>query len=222
MSMIVIGLAVVEALGVAGLLFVKGQRNSGGNEGVLESYEAELATKQSLVARFDTVVPNLVESSQIIARLREMILARESLKAERGRVTITQAELETIEVRLRELDEIARELEASALETKEELKILQKKERELTQKNETLKGQIAQSLTDLDQVIGQIEMTAQMQEQIASIKAELTRTDAQIATLFTAIQEGNEQYFILKRRYDALDIEYAQLYEKFSEQQSAG
>jgi hypothetical protein len=33
------------------------------------------------------------------------------------------------------------------------------------------------------------------------------------------IQKGNDQYFILKKRYDALDIEYAQLYEKFAEQQ---
>jgi chromosome segregation ATPase len=222
MSMLTIGLATIEALGIAGFLFLKGKKNSGGGSGVIESYDAELATKQGLLARFEAVVPGLVDSSQMIERLREMILVRESLKAERGRVTITQAELETIEVRLRELDEIARELEASALETKEELKILQKKERELTQKNDTLKGQIAQSLTDLDQVIGQIELTAQMQEQIANIKAEMARTDVQIATLLSGIQEGNEQYFILKRRYDALDIEYAQLYEKFSEQQSAG
>jgi hypothetical protein len=31
------------------------------------------------------------------------------------------------------------------------------------------------------------------------------------------IEAGNEQYFILKQVYDALDIEYAQLYEKFAD-----
>ena len=71
----------------------------------------------------------------------------------------------------------------------------------------------------LDEIISQIELTAQMQEQVARARAELVRTEEQIQTLLTQIQEGNEQYFVLKKRFDALDIEYAQLYEKFSEQQ---
>jgi chromosome segregation ATPase len=58
-----------------------------------------------------------------------------------------------------------------------------------------------------------------MQEQITRAKSELLKTEQQIQTLLEEIQAGNEQYFILKKRFDALDIEYAQLYEKFAEQQ---
>ena len=42
---------------------------------------------------------------------------------------------------------------------------------------------------------------------------------AQVETLLNEIQRGNEQYFIMKRRYDALDVEYAQLYQQFNEGQ---
>jgi len=38
-----------------------------------------------------------------------------------------------------------------------------------------------------------------------------------LSALLLQVEQGNEQYFQMKKRYDALDIEYAQLYEKFSE-----
>ncbi len=53
------------------------------------------------------------------------------------------------------------------------------------------------------------------------MKAELLQTLERIDMLLVQIEQGNEQYFIMKRRYDALDIEYAQLFEKFSEAESA-
>lgn len=222
MGALVIGLALVEAIGVAAFLFLQGKKKGGNSSGALETLQLELAEKTELANRIENALSQLVDTGQMTGKVRELIIARESLKAERGRVTITQAELETIEVRLRELDEIARELEASAVETKEELKILHKKERDLNQKNETLKAQIAKSLEEIDSVMGRLELTTQMQEQVAAMKSEMIRTETQIESLLGSIQQGNEQYFVLKKRYDALDIEYAQLYEKFSEQQAAG
>lgn len=222
MGFLVILLAVVEAVGVAGFLLVKAKKKGGNANVALDAMTEELKAKSELAERLDAAMAQLVDSGDMTGKVRELIIARESLKAERGRVTITQAELETIEVRLRELDEISRELEASAVETKEEIKILNKKERDLNQKNEALKNQIAKSLQEIDSVIGRLEMSAQLQEQVDLMKSELVRTESQIETLLGQIQAGNEQYFILKKRYDALDIEYAQLYEKFSEQQAAG
>jgi chromosome segregation ATPase len=145
----------------------------------------------------------------------------ESLKAERGRNTITQAELETVEGRLRELEEIERELEASGIETKEELKILNKKERELSNKNDALKEEIAASMQKVGELMSQMQVSAEMQAQVDEMKVDLLQTQDKIAMLLQQIEQGNEQYFILKKRYDALDIEYAQLFEKFSEAEAA-
>jgi chromosome segregation ATPase len=151
---------------------------------------------------------------------KELATSRESLKAERGRVIILQAELEGIEVRLRELDEINRELEASALETREELKILQKREGELKTKNQELRVQIADSTVKMEALMSEIEMSVQMQEQVKLMRADLLRCEEQVETLMNEIQKGNEQYFVSKRRYDALDVEYAQLYQQYIEQRN--
>lgn len=179
----------------------------------------EVALKRSLAERITSIQEEFVDPQELVSKVRDFLRARDSLKAERGRVTITQAELETIEVRLRELDEINRELEASGLEAKEELRILEAKRSELTEKNQRLKDKIVDSLSKIESVIVEIELSAVMQEQIAKARAELLRTEEQIETLMTQIQVANEQYFTLKKRYDALDIEYAQLFERFAEQQ---
>ena len=73
--------------------------------------------------KFEEIYGKMVPFPDLAEKVLETRSYEESLKAERGRITITQAELETVETRLRELDEIERELEASALETKEELNI---------------------------------------------------------------------------------------------------
>jgi hypothetical protein len=61
-------------------------------------------------------------------------------------------------------------------------------------------------------------MTVQMQEQVAIIKSEILRAEEKIQTVLNDIQHSNEQYFNLKKRYDALDVEYAQLYQQLTEQ----
>ena len=124
-----------------------------------------------------------------------------------------------IEVRLRELEEIHRELEASTTETREELRILQRKEDELKVKNNHLREQIAETNSKMERLMVEIELSTQMEEQVVQLKGELLRSEEQVQTLLNEIQKGNEQYFILKRRYDALDVEYAQLYQQFNEAQ---
>ena len=57
-----------------------------------------------------------------------------------------------------------------------------------------------------------------MQEPVKFMRADLLKSEQQVETLMNEIQKGNEQYFISKRRYDALDVEYAQLYQQYIEQ----
>jgi chromosome segregation ATPase len=219
MSMLVLLVGILEAIGIGFYLFKTSKKLNAGSQAVFEMLSDEVGQKRGIRDSLVQFEGEMVEPTELKTAAKSYLIARESLKAERGRVTITQAELETIEVRLRELDEISRELGASMTETKEELKILQRKEGELSTKNEQLKAQIADSVSKMDAIMSDIEISAQMQEHITRMKGEIVKAEEQIETLFGQITAGNEQYFILKMRYDALDIEYAQLYEKFSEQQ---
>lgn len=163
----------------------------------------------------------LVDLAEARNKVKEAKSFEDALKAERGRVTITQAELETVETRLRELEEIERELEASSIETNEELKVLKARQEELAKKNGSLKSQLDVTTQQMDIIISEIQLSAAQQEALNQIKTELVLTQQRIDVLMLQIEQGNEQYFILKHRFDALDIEYAQLYEKFSEAEAA-
>jgi DNA-binding phage protein len=70
----------------------------------------------------------------------------------------------------------------------------------------------------MEALMSEIEMSVQMQEQVKIMRADLLKSEEQVETLMNEIQKGNEQYFIFKRRYDALDVEYAQLYQQHIEQ----
>jgi len=190
-------------------------------EGQLKFLNSQAELKEQLKVSFGDLYGQMIDLSTIRKKAQEYHSIEESLKAERGRITITQAELETVEGRLRELEEIERELEASSIETREEINILQKKHADLNNKNQTLQGEIEGAHEQIVNVISKIEMSAQMQEQVEMMKAEMLEAHEKIDTLLTQIEQGNEQYFILKKRYDALDIEYAQLYEKFSSLESS-
>ncbi len=218
MFWVAIVIAIVQSALVGIFLFrrtmLAGKEARSANQAIKD----ELALKQELWTRIESVSAEMADPVEYEKISADASKAREALKAERGRVIIIQAELESVEVRLRELDEVNRELEASALETKEELKIFQKRESELKTKNEELRVQIADSTTKMEALMSEIEMSVQMQEQVKIMRADLLKSEEQVETLMNEIQKGNEQYFIFKRRYDALDVEYAQLYQQHIEQ----
>lgn len=212
-----IAISIVEAFLLIGAIFFVAQKH--GKKSVsadLGDLEKELERRTQLLAELEELSKALISSDELKAKARELIGVSEGLKAEKGRNTITQAELETVDSRLRELEEIERELEASGLEAKEELKILKKKEKDLLNRNEALKTQIQLSLDQMEQIFMEIELSSQAQEQVTAMKTELVTTQSKIDLLLLQIEQSNEQYFTYKQRYDALDIEYAQLYEKFS------
>jgi chromosome segregation ATPase len=214
---LIIGIAVLESLLVALLLWWRFGRGRSSNQ--LGKVEIEKALQKRVDAR--NQLKELLTELKPVALLKELLEKQETernqLKGEQGRVTITYAELESLESRLRELHEIERELKASCLETEEELRILQQRQNELDEKKDRLKEELDKSLQQLEELSSELEINAQMALAIDKAKGEIVKCQGTIDTLLLQIDEGNQLYVKLKRRYDALDIEYAQLYEKFQE-----
>lgn len=183
----------------------------------LKNLDVELEDKKGFVEQISANYKKMVSISKLAETVLQLHDLQENVKAEKGRLAITQTELQTVENRLLELEELERELEASSLEIKEEVEALQKKEAELKDKNQALKGQIASSLQMIDSMMGEIQFSAEVQEQIDLLKHQLVMTENKSEELLINIESSNSQYVDLRKRYDALDIEYAQLYEKFSE-----
>ena len=65
-------------------------------------------------------------------------------------------------------------------------------------------------------MVSEVKMEDNLKDEILEIKNRLVETQIETQKLTEAHNLEKNQYVILKRRFDALDIEYAQLYEKFT------
>lgn len=213
--------AIASCVGFIVMMYLLMAKRLQSAQSAVGALEGEVEKFRETKARLEGVYSEMVDVGSLRLIVEEIRSVQEALKAERGRIMITQAELETVESRLRELEELERELEASGIETKQELVILKKKHDELADKNKTLRDQIQMSTQQIDQVIAEIQFSAEVQAQIDNMKMQLVKSQEKIDLLLLQIEQGNDQYFNLKKRYDALDIEYAQLYEKFADSESS-
>lgn len=143
----------------------------------------------------------------------------EELRAERGRLTITDAELEAVDIRLRELEELKRELEMSNIDAIRELDLLRAQERDMSSQNDALRGQLRSSSEQLDMLLDMLASSAEAVAHLQAAKTQLVIAEQKTQFYEEQITLVNQKYVSLKRAYDALDIEYAQLYEK--QQQAA-
>lgn len=207
--------------GLVGLLFAAGlllfgKKNAAASARGIKVLEEAAEKRKALLASFKSLTSGMVPTSEIAAEVIVIRRSREQLKTERGRMTITQAELETVESRLRELEEIERELEASGVETKEEYKILKSKAEEIKQQSDSLRMQIQSSDEQVDMLLEELKNNAVATEQVQQMRIQLAECQQKIDLVLLELEQASELYIEMKSRYDALDIEYAQLYEKFS------
>src|SRR5690606_2531180 len=109
-----------------------------------------------LIAKSEQLYSGMIDLGSMRRAVTELRLLQEALKAERGRITITQAEWETVETRLREREELERELEASGIETKEEVNIPKKKEAEHQERNAELKAKLSETTANLEKLLAEV------------------------------------------------------------------
>lgn len=166
--------------------------------------------------KVSSLMKEMVPFSDLKDKVITLNKIKEDIKQKTGKISIAEAEKEAVNNRLKELEEISKELEASALETKKELDLLEAKQRELKNKNEQLNMKIQDNEVEIERSITVLEIGEDLQEKINEVKKHLTATQEQTKTLTMQLEGEKNQYLILKRRFDALDIEYAQLYEKYS------
>ncbi len=187
---------------------------------MVQGFNAKLKENLSSIdlvkQKADSLMSQLVPFEELKGKVKELLKANETLKLEKGRVSLTQAEQDTVDRRLRELEEIERELDASNIEVKKELDILDGKQREIKIKNESLNLKIQENLQEIERMVSEVKMEDNVKDEILEIKNRLVETQIETQKLTEAHNLEKNQYVILKRRFDALDIEYAQLYEKFT------
>lgn len=210
-------IATAQLVGVVFFILLRARRINDSNKEIYDNLEDEIRQKKELLQAVEQARSELAPEEEFLLAVRKYQVAQELLREEQGRYIIAQADLDALENRLRELDEAARELEASSTETKEELKIIEKKHSDLKNKNEDLRIQINDSTKKIEKLVVEIELSTQMRERVLRMKSELLKAEERIDSTMLEIDKINDQYFTMKKKYDALDVEFAQLFQQFSE-----
>ena len=177
----------------------------------------EILSKKKLLEELAELSLGLISADNVDKLNQEIAKEEENLRSEKGRVTIAQAELEAVDIRLRELEEMERELESSNLEASRELEMLRSQEREVEVRNQKLREALESNLIQFDKLLHELANSAEAVARLNAAKTELIETQKKIEFYEGEISVINHKYMDLKRAYDALDIEYAQLYEKHSQ-----
>jgi chromosome segregation ATPase len=203
---------------IAGVLNLRGRANTVRltAEANLHVAQNELHEKDNLLREIAGLTFGFAPAGALEALEAKLDPAEESVAVERGKNAIAQAELETAQLRLRELEEVARELEASKAEAAQELEMLRSEEQQIAERNAGLKAELDRSLAQLDRLLTELTFSHDAVDYLTTAKGEISEGQQKIEWYSEQISVLNTQYMSLKKAYDALDIEYAQLYEKQS------
>lgn len=179
-----------------------------------QTLEKEREDKFSLLKELALLQLNFSTPEGIAEARQEVLDLQEAVRTERGRVAITQAEVDAVSSRLHELEEIEHELESAAQESNQEVELLRTQQRELESRTAKLKEELDASMLQLDLLLSQLSSSSNAVEALTKAKTEMLDVQQKIEFFQAQIANLTDKYVDLKKAYDALDIEYAQLYEK--------
>lgn len=195
-------------------IFLLVQRKVGAFSRSFETLENELHKKQEVLHGFSQAVLGY-DSNDALKEAQEASQREETKLGEVKNVLVsTETEVGKVDIRLRELEELGRELAASDLDIAREVEMLKQQQSELKQEADAVRDRVNSSISAIDSLLIELADREIAVERLNAARADLAQTHGQIEYYESEIARVNEKYLELKRAYDALDIEYAQLYER--------
>lgn len=216
-SLIIITIILVFLISAAFVCFTLFRKVNGQKEVIIENLrilQEELEEKKKILENLAKVSMGLISEDECQSAKNLLAKSKEGLDAEKGKATILQAESEAVDIRLRELEEIERELDSSGVEVAREMEMLRAQDKDIEFRNSNLFGLFEQSNFVLDKAGAGSSGDPEVAQIIAKVKSDIEATEQRLKQFQEELPNLNEKYVSLKRAYDALDIEYAQLYEK--------
>lgn len=203
-----------------------------GSLGIISMLMRQLTRRQELVqAAYQVVYTEATQKKEILGQLADiaagMVAPEVVHEAEKRReevverlsevkveIAAVEAKQLLVESRLREIEELEREMESNSIEAQRELELLRDQEKAMREETEKLRQRVTSSVEMLEQLLEELSSSQSAVEKLTSAKTELLNTESKIDFYAEGISQLNSQYIELKKGYDALDIEYAQLYER--------
>lgn len=180
----------------------------------LRHLREEIHKKEEFLRELSRLAKGLAlpaDVSELDAQLNDL---NEAVQTERGRITITETEREALDMRLRELESIQRQIDEGNRDVLSELDILRNEEREINAKTQALALRLKESSLKMNSLTDELSNYPSAVQRIAALKKELAEVEKRCLYFQEQIARVNAGYILLKKAYDVLDGEYALHYEK--------
>jgi hypothetical protein len=188
---------------------------------VLRSATAELANKSDLETQLLDLYGQLLEFGDLANQVTELTKTKKRLADLDARFTQTQQKLDVAENRLRDLDEIDMELRNCAVELEEIEEKAAKKSADFRNKNQTLKTTLELVFSDAQPMLEEDGAPQQFRDTLHKFQESSPKLFGQFNIILDEVAGQYDAFLKFRKRYDALDIEYALLVSKVEEMEAA-
>jgi len=183
-------------------------------DGYLEAMQTQLTNRQDALRKLAELILGFCPEEEIEIIKQEVATMESAFNAEHGRLTITHAELDAVRHRLNDLVETDKEIKSSLEAADKEYAILKSQEEEIKLQNSKLEEGLSSIISKIDELTSELKGSEELAKGFLKAKEDLQAVEGQFKWYESEIVQLNEKYIDLKKAYDALDIEYAQLYER--------
>lgn len=184
---------------------------------VQEAYQVvctEATQKKEILSQLADLAAGMVSASAVHEAEQRRDEVFERISEVKSAIAAVEAQQLSVESRLREIEELEREMESNSIEAQRELELLRDQEKAMREETERLRQRVNSSVEMLEQLLVELSSSQSAVDKLTNAKTELLNTESKIDYYSEGISQLNSQYMELKKGYDALDIEYAQLYER--------
>ncbi|MBP9837106.1 MAG: hypothetical protein KBC84_00180 [Proteobacteria bacterium] len=151
------------------------------------------------------------EIDQLQLQISEL---EQEVASKKGQIALTEAELESLNTRIKELEEAKMEAEWNHGTAQQEITQLEEDQKSIQTEIESLKKQLQEAIDKLDTLFELLVGVSGSEEALNKAKAELQNAENQLSEYTIEFAKLSKKYIVLKQDYDALDVEYAELYEQ--------
>ncbi len=176
----------------------------------IESLDKLVLERRNILKEIAVFVLGLVDPLYYQELNKQVTELKEQLAAKKLKIQTVENEINKTETNLKDVAEVNQELEMSQIDSQKEIDLLKAQETDISNQNAWYKQELQNVVKNVSESLAKIEGSKSL---IDNLSTQTAKADQKARYFQSEIELLNKKYLEIKNQYDALDIEYAQLYE---------
>lgn len=202
-----------SALIVVGGLLIK-KRLAGSQQEQLSTLISEVEQINSDMQALQGQAKDLVSKGQEDAAREQLDSTKAALAAEKDNLKDIERRLDSSQKLVEQKEAIQQDLKSGKAEDEQKMAELLASFEDLSSESVALEQQLANSMKNLDQIMSEVQLTADQRSILQDLSAALTSSGTRLRDLIMEYQQSNERLQALQNQHQDLEGEYTRLVEQ--------